>query len=158
MILEKWPDLSPAAKGSFLGFCALLSIGGGLALSGFVLSRSLNLSFDPIQDLFLWPRIALSDYSGAEVSKWVKLSGYAGLAPALFIVLAFLMNKPKQDLHGKARFAEDRDIKAAGLRSKNGLIAGFTGPLPSGTTANPWTSWAATLRKVELSRLRPPAT
>jgi type IV secretion system protein VirD4 len=137
MILEKWPDLSPAAKGSFLGFCALLSIGGGLALSGFVLSRSLNLSFDPIQDLFLWPRIALSDHSGAEVSKWVKLSGYAGLAPALFIVLAFLMNKPKQDLHGKARFAEDRDIKAAGLRSKNGLIAGFTGPLPSRNYGKP---------------------
>lgn len=131
MILEKWPELSPAAKGSFLGFCAVLSIGGGLALSGFVLSRSLNIAFDPLQNPLLWPRIALSDYSGAETEKWVKLSGYAGLSPALFMVIAFLMNKPKGDLHGKARFAENKDIKAAGLRSKNGLIAGFTGALPS---------------------------
>lgn len=131
MILENWPNLSPAARGTFLGFCGFLSVGGGLALSGFVAARGLNLSFDPVSDLFLWPRLALADTEGAETAKWIKLGGYAGLAPALLIALAFLTNKPKGNLHGKARFAVERDIKAAGLRSKKGLIAGFTGPLPS---------------------------
>lgn len=131
MILEKWPDLSPAAKGAFLGFCGVLSVGGGLTLSGFVAARGLNLSFDPVSDLLLWPRLALSETAGAETAKWIKLGGYAGLTPALLIALAFLTNKPKGDLHGKARFAIEWDIKAAGLRSRNGLIAGFTGPLPS---------------------------
>ena len=131
MILEKWPDLSPAAKGAFLGFCGLLSVGGGLALSGFVAARGLNLGFDPVSDLLLWPRLALSDTAGAETAKWIKLGGYAGLTPALLITLAFLTNKPKGNLHGKARFADERDIKAAGLRARKGLIAGFTGPLPS---------------------------
>ncbi|WP_299960846.1 type IV secretory system conjugative DNA transfer family protein [uncultured Roseobacter sp.] len=131
MILEKWPDLSPAAKGALLGFCGFLSVGGGLALSGFVATRGLNLSFDPVSDLLLWPRLALSDFSGAETTKWIKLGGYAGLTPGLLIALAFLTNKPKGNLHGKARFAVERDIRAAGLRSRIGLIAGFTGPLPS---------------------------
>ena len=145
MILEKWPDLSPAAKGTFLGFCGLLSVGGGLALSGFVVSRGLNLAFDPMQNLFLWPRIALSDYAGVEAEKWIKLGGYAGLAPALLIAVAFLMNKPKQDLHGKARFASDRDIKAAQLRSKTGLISGFTGSLPSSHYGKPLDKWGRPL-------------
>ncbi|WP_299869825.1 type IV secretory system conjugative DNA transfer family protein [uncultured Roseobacter sp.] len=131
MILEKWPDLSPAAKGAFLGFCGFLSVGGGLALSGFVAARGLNLSFDPVADLFLWPRLVLSETAGAETTKWIKLGGCAGLTPALLIALAFLTNKPKGNLHGKARFAAERDIKEAGLRSRKGLIAGFTGPLPS---------------------------
>ncbi|WP_282128034.1 type IV secretory system conjugative DNA transfer family protein [Roseobacter litoralis] len=137
MILERWADLSPAAKGTFLGVCAVLSVGGGLALSGLVLSRGLNLTFDPLSDLFLWPRVALSDYSGPETEKWVKLGGYAGLVPTLLIILAFLRNRPKPDLHGKARFAAERDIRAAGLRSGTGLIAGFTGPLPSRNYGKP---------------------
>ncbi len=131
MILEKWPELPDAAKVAFLGFCGLLSIGGGLTLSGFIAARGLNIPFDPLSDLFLWPRLALTDYTGAETAKWIQLGGYAGLAPALLIALAFLTNRPKGDLHGKARFAGERDIKTAGLRSNKGLIAGFTGPLPS---------------------------
>lgn len=106
-------------------------------LSGFVAARGLNLSFDPFADLFLWPRLALSDYAGAETTKWIKLGGYAGLTPALLIALAFLSNRPKPDLHGKARFAAERDIKAAGLRAKSGLIAGFTGPLPARNYGKP---------------------
>ena len=137
MILEKWPDLSPAAKASLLGFCGLLSVGGGLTLSGFVAARGLNISFDPLSDLLLWPRLALTDYTGVETAKWIKLGGYAGLTPALLITLAFLTNKPKRDLHGKARFAAERDIRTAGLRSGNGLIAGFTGPLPSRNYGKP---------------------
>lgn len=137
MILEKWPDLSPTAKGAFLGFCGLLSVGGGLALSGFVVGRGLNIAFDPLSDLLLWPRLALSGYAGLEADKWIKLGGYAGLTPALLIALAFLVNKPKPDLHGKARFAAERDIKTAGLRSNKGLIAGFTGPLPSRNYGKP---------------------
>lgn len=137
MILEKWPDLSPVAKGAFLGFCGLLSVGGGLELSGYVAARGLNISFDPLSDPLLWPRLALSDYAGPETAKWIKLGGYTGLAPALLIALAFLINKPKGDLHGKARFAVDHDIKAAGLRSSKGLIAGFTGPLPSRNYGKP---------------------
>ncbi|WP_120632547.1 type IV secretory system conjugative DNA transfer family protein [Ruegeria sp. EL01] len=131
MILEKWPDLSPTAKGIFLAFFGLLAAGSGLFLSGFVLSKGLNLRFDPVADLLLWPRIALSDYSGAATEKWIKLGGFAGMAPTALILTAFLMNKPKPDLHGKARFAAGRDIKNAGLRSRNGLIVGFTGSLPS---------------------------
>jgi type IV secretion system protein VirD4 len=137
VILENWTDLSPTAKGAFLGFCGLMSVGGGLALSGFVVGRGLNIAFDPLSDLLLWPRLALSDYAGAEADKWIKLGGYAGLTPALLIALAFLMNKPKGNLHGKARFALARDIKTAGLRSSKGLIAGFTGPLPSRNYGKP---------------------
>lgn len=137
MILEKWPDLSPVSKSAFLGFCGLMSVGGGLALSGFVVGRGLNIAFDPASDLLLWPKLALSDFSGHETEKWIKLGGYAGLTPALLIALAFLMNKPKGNLHGKARFALARDIKTAGLRSSKGLIAGFTGPLPSRNYGKP---------------------
>lgn len=137
MILERWPDLSPATKGTFLGFCTVLSVGGGLAISGLVLSRGLGFAFEPLSDLLLWPRVALSNYSDMETVKWVKLGGYAGLAPTLLITMTFLKNRPKQDLHGKARFAADPDIKAAGLRSSTGLIAGFTGPLPSRNYGKP---------------------
>ncbi|ASM75107.1 type IV secretory system conjugative DNA transfer family protein [Sulfitobacter sp. DFL-23] len=137
MILEKWPELSPAAKGTFLGACTIVAAIGFLIISGYVLSRGLGLTYDPVASMALYPKLVIARGFDGETGRWVKIASYAGAVPALGMIIAFLMNKPKQDLHGKARFAENRDIKAAALRSKSGLIAGFTGPLPSRNYGKP---------------------
>lgn len=131
MIMEKFPSMSPWQQRTFVAFSVLLALLGGLLVSAYVLSWGLRLPIAMPGDLALWPKVALAGYTDPATSKWVQLAGYAGLVPGLLIALAFLANRVSVDVHGKARFAENRDIKKMGLRSQNGLMCGFTGPLPS---------------------------
>lgn len=131
MILERWPDLPPIAKGGFIIFSVVLAVGGGLTLSTFVLAKGMKIPLDLPADALLWLKAAFAGYTDENTIRWIKISGLVGLAPALLIGLAILKNKPKADVHGKAKFASERNIKAADLRADTGLIAGFTGRLPS---------------------------
>ena len=137
MIMEKFPTMSPWAQWTFIGFSVALAVIGGLVLSAYTLGWGLGFTVQMPNDMLLWPTVALSDYSDNETSKWVQIGGYAGIAPALLIALAFLVNRPSVDVHGKAKFAEKRDIQKMGLRAKAGLVCGFTGPLPSRSYGKP---------------------
>ncbi|MFV1761521.1 type IV secretory system conjugative DNA transfer family protein [Phaeobacter sp. A90a-4k] len=156
MILEKWPELSPAQKGTFVGACIIIAVVCFLMISGYVLSRGLGLAYDPIASMTLYWKLVIARGFDGETGRWIKIASYAGGTPALGMVIAFLMNKPKKDLHGKARFAEERDIKAAALRSKNGLIAGFTGPLPSRHYGKPVDRWGRHVEDGGSTKIAPP--
>ncbi|WP_227272023.1 type IV secretory system conjugative DNA transfer family protein [Roseobacter weihaiensis] len=131
MIIEKFPSMSPVQKALVIAFCLVVAIVAGLAAAGFALSIALSLPISFPGLLVRWPEIYFAGYTDPEVVKWVAISGYAGLVPGLLIAIGFLVNRPKQDVHGKARFANNREIKKMGLRSSTGLIGGFTGSLPS---------------------------
>ncbi|NUR44792.1 MAG: type IV secretory system conjugative DNA transfer family protein [Sphingomonas sp.] len=66
-----------------------------------------------------WPR-----YGGdPRFDRWLTLSTLAGIIVVFGLLGAILRHRPLP-LHGKARFASEREIKAAGLRSKEGLLLG----------------------------------
>lgn len=137
MIMAKFPTMSPWQQRTFVVFSMLLALLSCLLVSAYVLSWGLGLSIAMPGDLAFWPQVALAGYTDAATSKWIQIAGYAGLAPGLLIALAFLANRVAVDVHGKARFAEKRDIKKMGLRSQRGLVCGFTGPLPSRNYGKP---------------------
>ena len=75
---------------------------------------------------FHWSEIATSwPRYGADprFDRWLTLSTLAGLIVDFGLLGAILRHRPLP-LHGKARFASEREIRAAGLRSKNGLLLG----------------------------------
>lgn len=137
MILEKFPTMPPWQQATFIAFSVLLALSGGLFIAAYVLSWGLGLAIEMPGDLVLWPQAALAGYTDREVAKWVQIAGYAGLVPGLLIALAFLANRVRIDVHGKAHFAQKRDIKKMGLRARSGLVCGFTGPLPSRNYGKP---------------------
>lgn len=139
MIMEKFPTMAPWPRGAFIAFSILLAVFGGLLVSAYVLNWGFGRGFsiEIPNDLFMWPQAAIAGYTDSESTKWVQIAGYVGLAPGLLIALAFLVNRVQIDVHGKARFAETKDIKKMGLRAKNGLISGFTGPLPTKNYGKP---------------------
>jgi type IV secretion system protein VirD4 len=66
-------------------------------------------------------------YGGDErVKRWLALGGLAG-AVAVFGALGALLRTRPRPLHGRARFASEREIRGAGLRSGKGLLVGKTG-------------------------------
>src|SRR5690349_4011794 len=66
-----------------------------------------------------WPRYG----TDPRFDRWLTLSTLAGLIVVFGLLGAILRHRPLP-LHGKARFASEREIKAAGLRSKEGLLLG----------------------------------
>ncbi|MCP2223656.1 type IV secretory system conjugative DNA transfer family protein [Bradyrhizobium elkanii] len=66
-----------------------------------------------------WPRYG----ADPRFDRWLTLSTLAGLIVVFGLLGAILRHRPPP-LHGKARFASEREIKAAGLRSKDGLLLG----------------------------------
>ncbi|OSJ29692.1 type IV secretion system protein VirD4 [Bradyrhizobium japonicum] len=66
-----------------------------------------------------WPRYG----ADPRFDRWLTLSTLAGLIVVFGLLGAILRQRPLP-LHGKARFASEREIKAAGLRSKDGLLLG----------------------------------
>ncbi|MGY3613926.1 type IV secretory system conjugative DNA transfer family protein [Bradyrhizobium sp. USDA 10063] len=66
-----------------------------------------------------WPRYG----SDPRFDRWLTLSTLAGLIAVFGLLGAVFRHRPLP-LHGKARFASEREIKAAGLRSKDGLLLG----------------------------------
>ncbi|WP_244430255.1 type IV secretory system conjugative DNA transfer family protein, partial [Bradyrhizobium liaoningense] len=75
---------------------------------------------------FHWSEIATSwPRYGADTrfDRWLTLSTLTGLIVVFGLLGAILRHRPPP-LHGNARFASEREIKAAGLRSKSGLLLG----------------------------------
>ena len=66
-----------------------------------------------------WPRYG----EDPRFDRWLTLSTLAGLIVVFGLLGAVLRHRPPP-LHGKARFASEREIGAAGLRSKEGLLLG----------------------------------
>ncbi|MCE6967522.1 type IV secretory system conjugative DNA transfer family protein [Cereibacter sphaeroides] len=131
MTVANWHRLGRLAKAAALASAAAVCVGGGLAVQAWVLHWGLKLPISLPRDLLLWPEAALAGYSDPLTVKWIRLAGMAGLLPTAALVAAILKARPKVDLHGTAAFAREREIAAAGMRARAGLIAGFTGPLPS---------------------------
>ncbi|WP_407123493.1 type IV secretory system conjugative DNA transfer family protein [Bradyrhizobium sp. STM 3561] len=66
-----------------------------------------------------WPRYG----ADPRFDRWLTLSTLAGLI-VVFGLLGTILRQRPLPLHGKARFASEREIKAAGLRSRDGLLLG----------------------------------
>ncbi|MBY6141956.1 type IV secretory system conjugative DNA transfer family protein [Leisingera daeponensis] len=137
MIIQNWPRMSTGARMAVVAAGTSIAALGGLAASAMVLQWGLKIPVSLPQDLLIYPEYALAGGQPAQTAKWVKLAGYAALAPAALIIAGILKSQPKPDLHGSAAFAKGADIRRAGLRAKQGLIAGFTGPLPSPNYGKP---------------------
>ena len=141
MIVQNWHRLGTPARAAAISAAVVFAVAGGLVTAAYVMQWGLKVPLHLPRDLLLWPQAALAGYTDPETVKWIKLSGYAGLLPTIVIAAAILKAQPKPDVHGRAEFARARDIRQAGMRSKAGLIAGFTGSLPSrhyGTRVDKW--------------------
>jgi type IV secretion system protein VirD4 len=66
-----------------------------------------------------WPRYG----TDPRFDRWLTLSTLAGVIVVFGLLGAILRERPLP-LHGSARFASEREIKAAGLRSKEGVLLG----------------------------------
>ena len=66
-----------------------------------------------------WPRYG----ADPRFDRWLTMSTLAGVVVVFGLLGAILRHRPLP-LHGKARFASEREIKAAGLRSEEGLLLG----------------------------------
>lgn len=66
-----------------------------------------------------WPRYGLD----ARFDRWLTLSTLAGIITVFGLLGVVYRQRPPQ-LHGTARFASEREIKDAGLRSREGILLG----------------------------------
>ncbi|MEO6382191.1 MAG: type IV secretory system conjugative DNA transfer family protein, partial [Nitrobacter sp.] len=66
-----------------------------------------------------WPRYGVD----SRLDRWLTISTLAGLVACFGLLGTVLRHRPAA-LHGSARFANEREIKAAGLRSSQGLLLG----------------------------------
>lgn len=66
-----------------------------------------------------WPRYG----ADPRFDRWLTLSTLAGVVVVFGLGGAIFRQRPLP-LHGRARFASEREIKAAGLRSKEGVLLG----------------------------------
>lgn len=108
-----------AAQGTALAFAAA-------AVFLLVASNVLLLGLRLHDGGFHWSEIATGwPRYGADprFDRWLTLSTLAGLIVVFGLLGAILRQRPLP-LHGKARFASEREIRAAGLRSEEGLLLG----------------------------------
>ena len=108
-----------AAKGT------VLALGAG-AVFLLVASNVLLLGLRLHDGGFHWSEIATSwpRYgTDPRFDRWLTLSTLAGMIVVFGLLGAILRHSPPP-LHGRARFASEREIKVAGLRSKDGLLLG----------------------------------
>ena len=66
-----------------------------------------------------WPRYG----ADPRFDRWLTLATLAGVVVVFGMLGAVLRHRPLP-LHGNARFASEREIKAAGLRSAEGILLG----------------------------------
>jgi len=66
-----------------------------------------------------WPRYG----ADPRFDRWLTLSTLAGVIVVFGLLGALFRHRPLP-LHGRARFASEREIKAAGLRSREGVLLG----------------------------------
>lgn len=108
-----------AAQGTALGLGAgavFLLVASNVLLLGLRLHDG---GFHWLEIATGWPRYG----ADPRFDRWLTLSTLAGLIVVFGLLGAILRHRPLP-LHGKARFASEREIKAAGLRSKEGLLLG----------------------------------
>ncbi|MGY9048366.1 conjugal transfer protein [Puniceibacterium antarcticum] len=141
MIVQNWHRLDIAARAAAIIAAVLFAVIGGGVTAAYALHWGLNIPVALPRALLLWPRVALAGYTDPETVKWIKLSGYAGLVPGIVLGAAILKARPKPDVHGRAEFARESRIRQAGMRSKTGIIAGFTGSLPARNYGKPVDRW-----------------
>lgn len=106
-------------------FGIALTLGAG-ALFLLVASNFLLLGLRLHDGGFHWSEIITGwPHYGADrrFDRWLTLSTLAGLIVSLVMLGVILRHRPPA-LHGSARFASEREIKAAGLRSPEGLLLG----------------------------------
>jgi type IV secretion system protein VirD4 len=108
-----------AARGTALALCAVaifLLVASNVLLLGL---RVHDGGFHWFEVVSGWPRYG----TDPRFDRWLTLSTLAGTI-AVFGLLGILHRRRPLPLHGKARFATEREIKAAGLRSKEGILLG----------------------------------
>jgi type IV secretion system protein VirD4 len=118
--LEKFQELSPNVRLA-IGFVA-----AGLALLAAITIASnvaLLLAGRHDGELHLFTIFSLLGGSDVKASKAARIGLIVGLAGVGVLAVALLRKSPAA-LHGRARWASEREIKAAGLRAKSGLICG----------------------------------
>ena len=106
-------------------FGTALVLGAG-ALFLLVASNVLLLGLRLHDGGFHWSEIVTSwPHYGTDrrFDRWLTLSTLAGLIVSFGMLGVILRHRPPA-LHGSARFASEREIKAAGLRSPEGLLLG----------------------------------
>lgn len=106
-----------------VAFCALVS------LYLFVASNVLLLGLRVHDGGLHW--LSAIDYGALygqdpRVARWMRLSLFGTGLVFLFGLGAVLRGRPRP-LHGRARFASEREIRAAGLRAERGLLLGTKG-------------------------------
>ncbi|HEV2160574.1 type IV secretory system conjugative DNA transfer family protein [Bradyrhizobium sp.] len=108
-----------AARGTALALCAgavFLLVASNVLLLGL---RVHDGGFHWFEIASGWPRYG----TDPRFDRWLTLSTLAGTI-AVFGLLGILLRQRPLPLHGKARFATEREIKGAGLRSKEGILLG----------------------------------
>ena len=108
-----------AARGTALALCAgalFLLVASNVLLLGLRIHDGGFHWFDIASG---WPRYG----TDPRFDRWLTLSTLAGTI-AVFGLLGILLRQRPLPLHGKARFATEREIKGAGLRSKEGILLG----------------------------------
>lgn len=106
-----------------VAFCALVS------LYLFIASNVLLLGLRVHDGSLHW--LSVIDYGALygqdpRVARWMRLSLFGTGLVFLFGLGAALRGRPRP-LHGHARFASEREIRAAGLRAERGLLIGAKG-------------------------------
>lgn len=119
----------------FLALIVPLALAGGFYLGSIVFIDWLGLNkTEPAIGLLLkyWQLDRLPETMFLPLAVSTGLSVFLGLLPAIVVLLALVLGKPKRELHGSARFANDMEIRQAGL-----LQNGKTNKKPSAKANQP---------------------
>lgn len=102
----------------FLTVIVPLALAGGFYLGAIVFIDWLGLSkTEPAIGLLFkyWQLNRLPEAMFVPLAVSTGLAAFLGLLPAIVVLLALVLGKPKRELHGSARFANDMEIRQAGL-------------------------------------------
>ena len=98
------------------GIAIFLFVGSNVLLLGL---RSHDGGFHWNELVIAWPHYGTNE----RLDRWITFGTLAGTIAAFGLMGLILRTKPRP-LHGEARFATERDIRKAGLRSKQGILLG----------------------------------
>jgi len=111
---RSWPRLALYVALSLLAAAAFLFVASNVLLLGL---RAHDGGFHVFDVLTLAPQFG----SDKRLDRWLTIAALAG-AIATFVLLGLILRASPRPLHGAARFATAREIDAAGMRAKNGLL------------------------------------
>jgi len=121
-LIQKEKGILLVRKLGLYGAAILLALGGGAYLSSGIFLALIGGDINKATPWLIYQYWA--QYSNNEA---VMLKVYGSLAVSIVLVggLSILLLMPKKrSLHGDARFATKREIKAAGLHSERGVVVG----------------------------------